>query len=72
MGDISGDPGLDAFCRSTYSVLGLDEGIVDSDDLDLRVFLGIAEDNAANAAETVDADLDHHFDCGESKYGVRG
>lgn len=49
--------------RPTYSVLGLNEGIVDSDDLDVIVLNGIAEDNATDAAETVDADLDDHFDC---------
>lgn len=45
----------------TYSVLGLNEGIVHSDDLDIVVLDSIAEDNAANTTETVDADLDSHF-----------
>jgi hypothetical protein len=46
----------------TYSVMGLNEGVVHSDDLDIVVLDGIAEDNAANATETVDADLDSHFE----------
>ncbi len=44
----------------TYSVVGLDEGIVHSDDLDIVVLDGIAEDNAADTTKTVDADLDSH------------
>ena len=51
------------YARPTYSVLGLNEGIVDSDDLDVIVLNGIAENNATDTAETVDADLDDHFDC---------
>jgi hypothetical protein len=54
-------PGITS--RATYSVLGLNEGVVDGNDLDLRVLNGIAEDDAANTAETVDADLDDHFVC---------
>jgi hypothetical protein len=46
---------------TTHSVLGLNERIVDSNDLNLRVLNGIAEDDTANAAEAVDADLDDHF-----------
>jgi len=49
----------------TYSVLGLNEGIVDSDDLDVVVLDGIAEDNATDTAEAIDANLDDHFDCRE-------
>jgi hypothetical protein len=58
---------------STYSVLGLDEGIVDSNDLNLGVLDGIAENNAADTTETVDADLDNHCDgvlCDEGKNWV--
>lgn len=43
---------------NTHSVLGLDERIVDSDNLDVGVLNGVAEDDTANAAETVDANLD--------------
>jgi hypothetical protein len=50
---------------ATYSVLGLNEGVVDGNDLDLRMLDGIAEDDTANAAEAVDADLDSHDVCVE-------
>ena len=43
---------------ATYSVVGLNEGIVDGNDLDIGVLDGIAENNAANATEAVDSDLD--------------
>lgn len=36
----------------------LNEGIVDSDDLDIGVLDGVAEDDTANTTETVDANLD--------------
>jgi hypothetical protein len=49
---------------ATYSVLGLNERVIDSNDLDIVVLNGIAEDNATDTAETVDADLDNHFVCG--------
>lgn len=42
----------------THSVLGLNEGVVDGNDLDLGVLDGVAEDDTSNAAEAVDADLD--------------
>jgi hypothetical protein len=45
----------------TYSVLGLNEGVVDGNDLDIGVLDGIAEDNAADTAEAVDANLDSHL-----------
>ena len=52
--------------RATYSVLGLDEGIVDSNDLDVGVLDRVAEHDAADATEPVDADLGDHFDwCGD-------
>lgn len=44
---------------ATYSVGGLNEGVVDSDDLDIRVLDGVAEDDTADTAKSVDADLDH-------------
>lgn len=37
--------------------MGFNEGIVDSDDVDVIVLNGISEDNTTNAAETVDTDL---------------
>jgi len=40
-----------------YSVLGLNEGIVDGDDLDILMLEGVAEDDTSNAAEAIDADL---------------
>ena len=46
---------------ATYSVLGLNEGVVDGNDLNIAVLDGIAEDNATDTAETVDADLDSHL-----------
>lgn len=42
----------------THSVLDLNEGVVDGDNLDVVVLDGVAEDDATNAAETVDANLD--------------
>jgi len=40
-----------------YSVLRLNKGIVDGDDLDVLMLEGVAEDNTSNAAEAIDADL---------------
>jgi len=40
-----------------YSVLRLDEGVVDGDDLDAVVLNGIAKDNTSNTTEAVDTDL---------------
>lgn len=55
-------------CRGTYSVVRLNEGVVDGDDLDIGVLDGVAEDDSANATETVNADLDgsHFQDLGEN------
>lgn len=50
-------------CRSTYGVGRLNEGVVDSNDLDVGVLDGVAEDDATDTAKSVDADLDH-VDCG--------
>jgi hypothetical protein len=46
----------------THSVVGLNEGVVDSNDLDVAVLDGVAEDDTSNTTEAVDADLDDHFD----------
>jgi hypothetical protein len=41
----------------------LNEGVVDSNNLDLGVLDGVAEDDAADTTETVDANLDgSHFE----------
>lgn len=49
--------------RSTYGVVRLNERIVDSNNLDIGVLDGVAEDDTADTTETVDADLDgSHFD----------
>lgn len=47
----------------TYSIVGLDEGIVDGNDLDVVVLDRVAEDDTANTTEAVDTDLDDHFAC---------
>lgn len=48
---------------STYGVVRLNERIVDSNNLDVGVLDGVAEDDTADTTETVDADLDgSHFD----------
>lgn len=50
--------------RTTHGVFSVDEGVVDGHDLDFRVLGGVAEDDAANTAEAVDANLDgSHFAC---------
>lgn len=43
----------------TYSVGGLNEGVVDSNDLDIGVLDSVAEDDTTDTAKSVDADLDH-------------
>lgn len=40
-----------------YGVGGLNEGVVDGDNIDVVELDGIAEDNASNATEAVDSDL---------------
>lgn len=47
---------------ATYSVGGVNEGVVDSNNLNIAVLDGIAEYDTTNAAETVDTSLDNHFD----------
>lgn len=47
----------------TYSIVRLNEGVVDGNDLDVVVLNSIAENNATNAAKAVDANLDDHFVC---------
>lgn len=48
----------------TYSVVSLNEGVVDGDNLNVGVLDSVAEDDTSNAAEAVDADLDNHCDLG--------
>lgn len=48
--------------RIAYSVLGLNERVVDSNDLDVGVLDSVAEDDTADTTESVDADLDSHVD----------
>jgi hypothetical protein len=49
--------------KPTYSVGEVNEGVVHGNDGDIVVLDGIAEDDTANAAESVDANLDDHFVC---------
>jgi hypothetical protein len=60
------------FClgKKTYSVLGLNEGVVDSNNLDIRVLDRVAEHDTADTAEAIDADLDSHLVCGRRANGV--
>lgn len=44
-----------------YSIVQLDEGIVDGDDFDVVVLDRIAEDDAPDTTEPVDADFRDHF-----------
>jgi hypothetical protein len=50
-------------CRGgvTYGIFGLDERIVDGNNLDIGMLNSIAEDDTANTAKSVDTDLDSHF-----------
>lgn len=41
----------------SYGVGGLNEGVVDGDNINVVKLDGIAEDNASDAAEAVDSDL---------------
>lgn len=43
--------------------MGLNEGIVDGNDLDIGVLDSVAEDDTTNTAESVDANLDNHLVC---------
>lgn len=48
--------------------MGLNEGVVDGDNLDIGVLDSVAEDDTADTTETVDANLDgsHFEDCWEN------
>lgn len=66
---IVGDSSLEDTVRRVVlqhvlGVVGLDEGIVDGNNLDVAVLNRIAEDDTANSAKTVDANLDNHFGLG--------
>jgi len=41
--------------------VGLDERVVDSNDLDIVVLDSVAEDDSSNTTEAVDSDLDDHI-----------
>jgi hypothetical protein len=47
-----------------YSIVRLNEGIIDGNDVDVIVLNGISEDNTPNTAEAIDANLDW---CHDSK-----
>ena len=42
---------------AAHSIAGLNEGVVDGNDLDLGVLNSVAEDDTSNSTEAVDADL---------------
>lgn len=46
----------------TYSIVGSNEGVVDSNNLDVLQLNSVAEDDSSNTTEAVDTDLDNHFD----------
>jgi hypothetical protein len=46
-----------------HGVVGFDEGVVDGDDIDFIILDGISEDDTADTAETVDANLCWTHDC---------
>lgn len=46
--------------ETTHSIFGVDERVVDGDNLNLGVLDSVAEDDTANATEAVDANLDSH------------
>lgn len=48
--------------RSTHGVGGLNEGVVDGNNVDVIVLDRIAEDDTADTAKSVDANLDDHLD----------
>lgn len=49
-------------CEVTYSVVRLNEGVVDGNNLDVGVLDSVAEDDTADTTETVDANLDGSHD----------
>ncbi|KAI7970885.1 hypothetical protein EIK77_000552 [Talaromyces pinophilus] len=44
-----------------YSVLGFDERVLNSRDLNIWTIHGMTEKNASNTAKSVDADFDNHL-----------
>jgi hypothetical protein len=52
----------------TYSVLGLNERIIDSNDLDIGMVDGVSEDDTANTTETVDSNLDRSHDFAKCEF----
>lgn len=54
----------------THGVVGFNERIVDSDDVDVVVLNSIAEDDTTNTAESVDANLGGSHDSGVVRWCV--
>jgi hypothetical protein len=48
---------------ATHSIGGIDERVVDGNDLELGLLNSVAEDNATNSTEAVDSDLDGSHNC---------
>ena len=44
----------------TYGILGLNERVIDGDDMNVIMLDGIAIDNAPNSPEAVDSDVGRH------------
>ena len=50
---------------ATHSIFDIDEWIIDSDNVDLIVFDGIAKDNTSDATEAIDSNLGGSHDSAE-------
>lgn len=61
-GERAGGRAREGVRSATHSVGGLNEGVVDRNDVDVIVLDGVAEDDTADTAKSVDANLDDHFD----------
>ena len=62
-GDLTGELAVDAVVLQHIGhILGIHEGVVQTDDLNVVVGQGSAEDEAADAAETIDTDLGFHIE----------
>ena len=55
----------------TYGVVGLNERVVDGDDINLAVLNGISEDDATNAAKAVNSNLGDSHDSAGVVSGVK-
>jgi hypothetical protein len=45
---------------NTYSILGLDEWVIDSNDMNIIMLDGISIDDTPDSSETVDSDVGRH------------